>query len=452
MRVYNISMTTKSGTAEPLQMSFWQALFNKKMLICLFNGVTAGLPLFYLIQLIPGWLRSEQVDLKTIGLFSLVGIPYTWKFLWAPLLDYLELPFLGLRRGWMLITQICCMASMFSLAFLDPGQDLSLIVYAAIAMAFFSASQDIVLDAYRRELLNDRELGLGNSMYMNGYRAIGFVPGGLGLILSDYISWSAVHMIIGSFMLIGVVKTFLINEVSLKNRKALTLRQSVVEPLMEFFNREGRKSALLFLCFLFLYKLGDNMATALSTPFYIDVGFSNTVIGTTVKVVSFWAMMIGAFAGGAAIYRYGINKCLWFFGVVQLISIFGFAVLSEAGPVVSVLAFVVGFEYLGVGLGASALTAFMARATNMNFTATQFALFSSLIALPRTFANATTGFLIEGISPKDVWLHETFGSIPGLGYTHFFIFCGFMALPGMILLHWVAPFQDRDNSGLKRKT
>ncbi|MCJ8277984.1 MAG: AmpG family muropeptide MFS transporter, partial [Bdellovibrionales bacterium] len=184
----------------------------------------------------------------------------------------------------------------------------------------------------------------------------------------------------------------------------------------------------------------DNMATALSTPFYLDVGFSKTVIGSTVKLVGFWSMIFGSFVGGAVIFKLGINKSLWIFGVVQMVSIFGFAILNETGPVLWVLASVIAFEYLGVGLGASALTAFMARATNMNFTATQFALFSSLIALPRTFANATTGFLIEGIGVQDGKLYQYFGSIQGLGYTNFFIVCGLSAIPGMLLLFWVAPW------------
>ncbi len=414
------------------------------MLICLFNGVTAGLPLFYIYQLVPAWLRSENVDLKTIGLFALVGIPYNWKVLWSPLMDYMKLPFLGLRRGWMLITQVACMLTMFSMAFLNPEINVGLIAYAAAALAFFSASQDIVLDAYRRELLEDRELGLGNSMYMSGYRAAGFIPGGLGLILAGYLPWSSVHFIIGLFMFIGIIKTLLIHEVSVPDRKTLSLRQSVVEPLKELFGRKGVRSALLFLSFLFLYKFGDNLATALSTPFYLDVGFSTVTIGSTVKLVSFWSMLVGSFVGGAMIFKLGINKCLWIFGVVQMASIFGFAYLNEAGPVVWVLALVIAFEYLGVGLGASALVAFMARATNKNFTATQFALFSSLIALPRTFANATTGFIIEGVSEKDGWMFETFGAIQGLGYTKFFIFCGFCAIPGMLLLFWVAPWSEKD--------
>lgn len=430
-----------SDTSDPLKLSFREALFNKKMLICLFNGASAGLPLFYIYQMVPAWLRSEEVDLKTIGLFSLVGIPYTWKFLWSPLLDYLELPFLGLRRGWMLITQFGCMFSMFAMAFLDPTMNIGWIAYAAATLAFFSASQDIVLDAYRRELLEDRELGLGNSMYMNGYRAAGFIPGGLGLILSDFLSWPTVHVIVGLFMFMGITKTLLIKEVSLKERSIKTLRQSVVEPLSEFFGRQGKGAAFLFLSFLFLYKFGDNMATALSTPFYIDVGFSKAEIGIVNKSVSLTAMLIGSFVGGLGIYKYGINKCLWMFGVVQMVSIFGFAVLNEVGPKLWMLAFAIGFEYLGVGLGASALVAFMARATNKNFTATQFALFSSLISVPRTFANATTGFLIEGIKEGDGWFYETFGAMNGMGYTQFFIFCGFTAIPGMLLLFWVAPWK-----------
>lgn len=433
-------------SGDSVQMSFREALFNRRMLICIFNGASAGLPLFYIYHLIPAWLRSEAVDLKTIGLFALVGIPYNWKFLWSPLLDRYTPPFLGLRRGWMLITQVGCMLLMFSMAFLDPQLSIGWIAYGAAGLAFFSASQDIVLDAYRRELLEDKELGLGNSMYMNGYRAMAFIPGGLGLILADQMSWKWVHFIIGCFMFIGIIKTFLIDELHKGTRTPQTLKESVVDPLKEFFNRQGIKPALLFLAFLFAYKLGDNMATALSTPFYLDVGFSKTVIGTTVKLVNFWSMILGSFIGGLAIYRYGINKCLWLFGIVQMLSIFGFAVLNESGPVLWVLSCVIAFEYLGVGLGASALTAFMARATNMNFTATQFALFSSLIALPRTFANSITGYLVEGVDPSDGFIHNLFGNQQGLGYTQFFVLCGLLALPGMVLLYWVAPWNEKSSS------
>ncbi len=423
------------------EKTVWNAVINRRMLICIFNGFTAGLPLYFIYHLIPAWLRTEGVDLKTIGLFSLVGIPYTWKFLWSPVMDRYIPPFLGRRRGWMMITQISLFISMAFLGRFDPRESIWTIAYIATALAFFSASQDITLDAYRRELLPDEELGLGNSMYMNGYRAAVFIPGGLGLILADHLPWSIVHLLIGGFMFVGIVKTLLISEIETEITPPKSIKEAVIEPFREFFSRnEGIKSALMFLAFLFLYKIGDNMATALSTPFYLDVGFSKTIIGSMVKLINFWAMIIGSFIGGVVIFKMGINKALWLFGVVQMTSILGFAVLNEAGPVLWILGTVIAFEYLGVGLGASALTAFMARATSKNFTATQFALFTSLIALPRTFANSITGFLIEGVKKSDGLYYDIFGQIDGMGFTNFFIFCAFSALPGMILLKWVAPW------------
>ena len=421
--------------------SLWRIILSKRMLICLFNGFSAGMPLYFIYNLIPAWLRTAGVDLKTIGLFALVGIPYTWKFIWSPLMDRFTPPFLGRRRGWMLMTQIAIFATMIGFAGLDPKAHLWLIAYTAAALAFFSASQDIVLDAYRRELLPDAELGLGNSMYVNGYRAAVFIPGGLGLILADYLPWKFVYCIIACFMLIGIVKTLLITETKLDTPPPRTIYDAVVKPFSEFFSREGgARSGLVILAFLFLYKIGDNMATALSTPFYLDLGFSMTIIGSMVKLINFWSMLIGSFVGGAFIYKIGINRALWLFGFVQMIAILGYALLAEVGNSTPLLALVLAVEYMGIGLGTAALVAFMSRTTSKAFTATQFALFSSLIALPRTFANATTGFLIEGIKPTDGVYYDLFGQVAGMGYTRFFIFCTLLAIPGMVLLHFVAPW------------
>jgi len=420
-----------------------RAVFSRRMLICLFNGLAAGMPLFFLYHLIPAWLRSADVDLKTIGLFSLAGIPYTWKFLWSPLMDRFCPPFLGRRRGWMLITQLVLLGTMMSIGLFDPTDHILLIAAMALVVAFFSASQDIVLDAYRRELLPDNELGLGNSMYVNGYRAAVFIPGGLGLILADHLSWALVFAVIGAFMLIAIAKTLLIEEAFTTVLPPVNLGEAVVKPFREFFGREGGvRQALLILAFLFFYKLGDNMATALSTPFYLDLGFSKTIIGSMVKLVNFWAMLFGSFIGGAMIYRIGINRALWIFGLVQMLSILGFAWLAEVGNNVLLLGGVIGFEYLGVGLGTAALVAYMARLTNKNFTATQFALLSSLVALPRSLANASTGFLVEGIKAGDGIYFKIFGAWNGLGYSRFFIFCTICAIPGMVLLKWVAPWPD----------
>ena len=428
-------------------LSLAAALFNKRMLICIFNGFTSGLPLYFLAQLIPAWLRSEAVDLKTIGFFSLVMLPFSFKYLWAPFLDRYVPPFLGRRRGWMLILQLGLLILMASFALFKPQVDIQLILYVGVAVGFFSASQDIVLDAYRRELLTDEELGLGNSFYANAYRISGFIPGGLGLILSDYMPWESVFLIVSLFMLVGLIHTLMIRETSKENEIPVSLKEAVIAPFVEFFQRDGFQSGLLILLFIFFYKFGDTVATALITPFYIDVGFSKTVIGTVAKIVGLWAMIIGGFIGGLMMFKIGINRSLWLFGIVQLISILGFAVLNEVGPEIWLLSIVVGFEYLGVGLGSAALMAFIAKNTNKKFTGTQLALLTSLFAIPKSFSGILAGIFVEGVSSSDGIFYSLFGELPGLGYTNFFYICALLALPGMLLLYWVAPWRDNNDSG-----
>ncbi|WP_027874499.1 AmpG family muropeptide MFS transporter [Spongiibacter marinus] len=404
-------------------LPWYRAIFTQQMFICVLTGLASGLPLYFLIQLVPAWLRSEGVGLTEIGLFALVGFPYNWKFVWAPLMDRYVPPFLGRRRGWMLITQIALMLSMAALGFIDPTMSVGLVAYVAAGVAFFSASQDVVLDAYRRELLKDKELGLGNAIHVQAYRLAGLVPGSLGVIMGDYFPWSTVFMVMAGFMLIGVAMTFWVSEAGDDSAAPLTLRAAVVEPFKEFVQRNGLGSALWLLTFLFLYKLGDNMATALSSPFYLDIGFSLTEIGTIAKTASLTAAIIGGLVGGVIMIRLGINRALWLFGVVQLLSIFGFAALAEIGPNRLALTLVIIFEYLGVGLGTAAFTAFIARATTPAYAATQFALFTALAALPRTFANATTGAIVEVV-----------------GWTNFYLLCAGLAIPGMLMLIKVAPW------------
>ena len=409
--------------------SFKEAIFSKRMLICVFTGFTSGLPLFFLYQLLPGWLRTEGVSLAEIGLFSLIGIPYVWKFIWSPAMDRYSFPFLGRRRGWMLVTQVALLFSIGFIGYLDPIKSISMVAYLAATIAFFSASQDIVLDAYRRELLSDNELGLGNSIHVQAYRLSGLVPGSLGFILADHLAWNHVFMVVAAFMLVGILMTLFIKEVQTNNEAPKSLEQAIVLPFKDFINRQGLKSALFTLCFLFLYKLGDNMATALQTPFFIDLGFSNTEIGVIAKTASLIAMTIGLAVGGIVMIKLSINRALWLFGFVQIISILGFAALAEIGHNPYALAFAMGFEYLGVGLGTAAFTAFIAKTTNPAFAATQIALFTALTALPRTFANAATGFLVEN-----------------LGWTSFFLLCTALAIPGMLMLFKVAPWNQNTNN------
>jgi len=298
--------------------------------------------------------------------------------------------------------------------------------HLAVVVAFFSASQDIVLDAYRRELLLDAELGLGNAVHVNAYKIAGLIPGSLSLILADHLPWSGVFFITALFMLLGVAMTLFVSEPELKNGAPKTLRAAVVEPFQEFIGRNGLKSAALILCFIFFYKLGDSMATALATPFYLDMGFSKTEIGLIAKNAGLWPSVVGGLLGGIWMVKLGINRALWIFGLVQMIAILGFAWLALVGHSLLWLGVVIGIEALGVGLGTAAFVAFIAHATHPLYTATQFALFTSLAAVPRTFANAATGYLVE-------WF----------GWVAFFLFCFVIAIPGMLLLFKVAPWNGR---------
>jgi PAT family beta-lactamase induction signal transducer AmpG len=395
------------------------------MLICVFTGFTSGLPLYVLIQLVPAWLRTEGVGLAEIGFFALVQFPYTWKFLWAPLMDRFTLPFLGRRRGWMLITQLALFASIAAMGFAKPALSIWTVAYLSAALAFFSASQDIVLDAYRRELLPDIELGLGNAIHVQTYRLSGLVPGSLALILADHLPWQTVFVIVAAFMGIGLALTLLIDEPEARPDAPKTMREAVINPFLDFIGRQGPGAALVVLAFLFFYKLGDNMATALQTPFFIDVGFTLTQVGSIAKFASLVAVIVGGLAGGLIMVKLSINRALWIFGFVQIASILGFALLSEIGANPWMLGVAVAFEYLGVGLGTAALVAFIARATNPAFAATQIALFTALAALPRTLANAVTGVIVEQV-----------------GWTNFFFLCTLLAVPGMLLLFKVAPWNE----------
>ena len=406
--------------------SWTKILFTRKMLTCIFLGFSSGMPLYVLISLVPAWLRSNEVDLATIGLFALIGLPYTWKFVWSPLMDRYKLPFLGRRRGWAVLTQLVLLLSIGLLGQFDPSTSLQMIVAVVFVVALFGASQDIVIDAYRRELLADDELGTGTSIWVNAYRLSGLVPGSLALILADHLPWTVVFWVTGAFMLVGIVTTLVIKEVSDDALAPHTLREAVIDPFVEFFGRDGIKAGLTILAFLFLYKLGDNMATALATPFYLDMGYSLTEIGSVAKAAGLWASIAGGTIGGIVMLKVSINRALWLFGFVQLLTILPYIWLSQAGHTLAGLFVVVSGEYLGVGVGAIALTAFMARETSRAFTATQFALFSSFIAVPRTLANASTGFIVEGV-----------------GWTQFFVICAVVAIPGMLLLFKVAPWTDR---------
>ncbi len=408
------------------------------MLICVFTGFASGLPLFILITLIPAWLRSEQVDLKSIGFFALIQLPYTWKFIWSPLLDRYALTRMGRRRSWMLIAQVLLLLSVPAFGLLQPKADLWTIAYLAVAISLFSATADIAIDAFRREILTDAELGLGNAVHVNAYRIAGLVPGSLSLVLADHMSWANVYVITALFMLPGIVMTMLVREPAQSRTLPKSLREAIVEPFHEFITRRGWQSAVIVLLFVILYKLGDSMATALATPFYLDMGFSKTEVGLVAKNAGLWGYVTGGMIGGIWMLKLGIHRGLWVFGMAQAVMILGFAWMAQLGGIdhaarLVALGVVIFSEALGSGLGTAAFVAYVARETNPAYTATQFALFTSLAALPRTVISAATGWMVEQF-----------------GWYAFFWLCFVLALPGMLLLAKIAPWRELKSAAARQ--
>jgi PAT family beta-lactamase induction signal transducer AmpG len=384
------------------------------MLVALLMGFSSGLPLLLTGSVLQAWMTDEGVDLGTIGLFALVGLPYTLKFLWAPLTDRYCLPFFGRRRGWLISIQLALALSIAGLGWTQPAQTPFTVAVVAWLLTFFSASQDIVIDAYRREALADNELGLGSALYVNGYRIGMLLASGGGLIMADFIGFSLVYQLMALTMLVGILTTLFAPEPDMPAGSPTTLQDAVVQPFVDYFRRHH---ALLILLFILLYKVGDTMASHMTIPFYLDIGFSKTEIGAVVKLFGFWATIIGSIIGGVVILRTGIYRALWGFGILQALSTAGFAVLAQVGYSLPWLAGVIAFENLSAGMGTAAFVAFMASLTNRQFTATQYALLSSLMGIPRVIVAAPTGYFAD-------WM----------GWSVFFTLCALVAIPGLMLL------------------
>jgi len=400
-------------------------ILSRQMVVALIMGFSCGVPLLLTISVLQAWMKQEGIDLTTIGIFSLVGIPYTLKFLWAPLFDRFTPPFLGRRKGWLVMSQILLIISIALMGLCSPSKAPWMVAFTALLVTFFSASQDIVVDAYRREDLSDEELGLGSSMYIYGYRAGMLLASGGGLILADHIPFSMVYLIMAISLIPGVVVATLTPEpLSVKGQPA-TIAAAVVEPLKEYFSRDG---AVMILLFILFYKIGDTMASAMTTPFYLDTGFTMTEIGAVVKLFGFWATLAGTFGGGILMFKLGINRSLWVFGILQALSTACFAWLALVGHSIPLLSGVIAFENISSGMGTAAYAAFMASMTDRRFTATQYALLSSLMGVPRVIASAPTGFIAG---------HA--------GWVGFFIACTLIAIPGIIFPFYIARSTSEKN-------
>lgn len=413
-------------------------IFTRKMLICVFTGFSSGLPLFVLLQMLPVWLTDKGLSIELIGAITGATLPYALKFLWAPLLDRYFPAFLGRRRSWLLLSQTVLLGLLYAIGLFDPQSQFSIVANLALAISFFSATQDIVLDAYRREILSDNELGLGNTIHINAYRVAGLIPGGLSLYLASIYPWQEVFLWTALCMLAGLFMTlFLAREPKMPAvDRQQPFYMAFWVPLQEFFQRKGTAQAIGFLLFLFLYKFGDSLATTLQTKFIYDMGFSKEDIAIVVKSTSLWASVLSGLAGGVMMLKLGINRALWLFGAVQMVTIGGFVWLASFSHFEAIhsgelwkLGVVIAAEYIGVGLGTAAFVAFMARETNPLYTATQLALFTSLAALPSKGLGMLAGYIVAAI-----------------GYYQFFWLCLLLALPGMICLVWVAPWNAQKAS------
>lgn len=395
-----------------------QVLRSRRIQVMALAGFASGLPLALTGGTLQAWMTVAGVDLRTIGIFALVGLPYTVKFLWSPLMDRFVPPLLGRRRGWMLITQAALVAGIVAMAAGDPREAPLWLGAIALLVAFSSASQDIVIDAWRTDVLHPPERGLGAAVFVTGYRIAMLVSGALALILSERIGWRSTYLLMAALMGIGIATSLFGPEPEVRVTPPKTLREAVLSPLTEFFSRRGAV-ALLFL--IVLYKLGDAYAGTLTTAFLLrGVGFSPTDVGTLNKGLGLVSLIVGAMFGGTWMIRLGLYRALLLFGALQAVSNLSFMVLSWVGKSYAMLVFTVGFENLCGGMGTAAFVALLMAMCDHRYSATQYALLSSLAALGRIFVAPTSGFLVESV-----------------GWGIFFLFTAVTALPGLGVLWWL---------------
>ncbi|MGE0632538.1 MAG: MFS transporter [Pseudobdellovibrionaceae bacterium] len=402
----------------------WKSLFEKRMLIIFLMGFASGAPFLLTGGVLKIWLAREQVDISVIGYFSWVGLAYSLKFLWAPLLDRFTLFGTGRRKSWLVIIQAMLILTITWLGSLEPMVDLKVMAAVAVLVAFFSATQDIAIDAYRREICKDEQLGVASALTQYGYRISMILSTGVlvSLVGSSVIdlSWHQLYYVMAACMGIGLVTTLLAPEPEIDPAHIpKTLASAFVDPFREFLTRKG---ALLILLFVFLFKLGDALSAAMLSPYYVHIGYSNADIGLIAKTFGLASVMVGLAIGGVIILYLGIYRSLWTFGILQALSTASFALLTFTGAQNWALAFVVVFEDLSAGMGNAAFIAYLGAISNRRFTATQFAVFSSVAGLGRNFFAGFTGDMVKG-----------------LGWPSFFITCALIAVPGLLMLLKVRP-------------
>lgn len=390
-----------------------KVLFGRELIISGLMGLVSGIPLMLTGSLLQAYMKEEGISLGAIGMTSLLGLPYTLKFLWAPFLDRFSLFSLGRRRGWLFLSQCFLIFSIVMLGSFRPSCTPFLVYFWAVLVSFFSATQDIVIDAYRRETLQEKDLGLGSAYYIYGYRLGMLISGAGGLLLSDHLAFKWVYWLMAAAILPFLFLTLIVKEPEI-SLGSVSLKEAVLLPFKDLLKRKG----IWFIAtFIVLYKIGDNMAGNMTLPYLLELGFTRTQIGVAAKLVGFWATLVGTFLGGLLLLKWSYKFSLFACGMFQSISTFFFVILMLVGPNPLFLSLVIGFENITSGMGTAALAAFMAKVTNKAFTGTQYALFSSLMGVPRVVTPSVSGYLADF-----------------MGWWNFFMFCTLLAIPGLVLL------------------
>jgi PAT family beta-lactamase induction signal transducer AmpG len=420
---------TRAGLAGRLrELAHAGAVYrDPRVVAILLLGFASGLPLALTFGTLTFWLAQAGVDKGAIGLFALVGSAYAWKFIWSPAIDALPLPWLtrrlGRRRGWLLLCQLALILSIAAMGMSDPAVGLWRTALLAILVAFWSASQDIVIDAYRIELLDEEQQGAGAAVYVIGYRTAMLVSGAGALLIADHAGWAAAYATMAALMLVGVATALWTPEplvsaqLRTEGRRSLPewLRTSVVQPFAEFLQRNGPVTAALILLFIMFYKLGEALLGVMANPFYVDLGFSATEVASVVKTFGLVATLAGGLLGGMAINTRGILPALWFCGILQMLSNLMFAAQAQIGHSVPFLFLTIGLENLSGGMATAAFVAFLSSLCNVRYTATQYALLTSFMAQTRTLLASGAGVLAESMDWVSFFVVTTIAAAPALG-------------------------------------
>lgn len=405
-----------------------------KMVAILILGFSSGLPFYLTNRTLQAWMTIEEVDLTTIGLFSLVTLPYSLKFLWAPLIDRYVPPLLGRRRGWLLVTQIALLLSIAAMSLHDPSRTLQLLAFNAVLIALFSASQDVVYDAYRIDVLDEREMGAGAALGVLGYRVALIATGAVAFILADVIPWPAVYLLVAAFMLVGIVATLRAPD-PIDETPPRSIVDAVVSPVSEFVSRTGIVWGTLILLFVIFYQLPDRFAQNMATPFLLQVGFSQTEIGALQGGLGIFATIVGIMIGGALVAEVGLNRSVWIAAAMQILSNLAYYWIAVVGPDQLILGVAVAIENVAGGLVTAVFVALLMSLCNRRFSATQYALLSSLMAAARDVIVAPAGRVVEMT-----------------GWPTFFLLTLAVGIPALVLLPVLVPWNGEKPRGAASHT